>query len=159
MVLYLCLFFCMVSFAQNSIQEVLKKYNSEEIPYISVEKANQMAAVVFLDARELKEYQVSHIKNAIFVGFEKFDTNKVLDKINNKNTIIVVYCSVGVRSEKIGEKLKKQGFTNVYNLFGGIFEWKNKGFKVVDLNENETEKVHVYSKEWQKYLTKGIKTL
>jgi len=33
-----------------------------------------------------------------------------------------VYCSLGIRSEVIAKKLKKAGYTNVFNLYGGIFE-------------------------------------
>ena len=40
---------------------------------------------------------------------------------------IIVYCSIGVRSEDIGEKLKELGYTKILNLYGGIFDWKNKG--------------------------------
>ena len=42
-----------------------------------------------------------------------------------RESTIVVYCSVGYRSEKIAEELDKLGFTNVSNLYGGIFEWIN----------------------------------
>jgi rhodanese-related sulfurtransferase len=30
--------------------------------------------------------------------------------VKDKNTNIIVYCSIGVRSEQIGEKLKKLGY-------------------------------------------------
>ena len=62
---------------------------------------------------------------------------------------------MGIRSEQIGEKLKKAGFTNVKNLYGGIFEWKNKDYPVIDTTGNETEKVHTFSKMWSKYLHAG----
>jgi len=69
----------------------------------------------------------------------------------------VVYCSVGVRSEIIAHRIIEKGYTNVYNLYGGIFEWKNNGFQVMDTLGNTTEKVHTYNKEWSKWLTKGEK--
>ncbi len=112
---------------------------------------------MFLDAREPKEFNVSHIENAIFVGFDNFDPKKVTSVIKDKNANIVVYCSIGVRSEKIGEKLLKLGYKNVYNLYGGIFEYKNNGGKVVDNQNKETDKIHTYNKEWSVYLKKGIK--
>jgi rhodanese-related sulfurtransferase len=74
----------------------------------------------------------------------------------DKNRLIVVYCSIGVRSEIIGKKLMKHGFTNVYNLYGGLFEWVNKGGSVFHKGI-QTQKVHAYSKKWSRYLTKGIK--
>ena len=45
----------------------------------------------------------------------------------------------------------------ISNLFGGIFEWKNNGFKVYDSINTVTENVHIFSKEWSKWLTKGEK--
>ncbi|HIC31201.1 MAG TPA: rhodanese-like domain-containing protein, partial [Flavobacteriaceae bacterium] len=75
----------------------------------------------------------------------------------NKNELIVVYCSIGIRSAKIAQQLKDEGYTNVFNLYGGIFEWKNNNFSVFDLNGQKTKKVHVYNKYWAKWLTKGEK--
>lgn len=155
--LYLFLYTSLV-IGQNTIPEVLKKYNTESVPYIAVQEASKDLTAVFLDTRELAEYQTSHIKEAIHVGFTNFNQQIVLDKIKDKNTKIIVYCSIGVRSEKIGEKLIKLGYTKVVNLFGGLFEWKNNGFSVYTNSNIETEKVHTYSKEWSKYLKKGIKT-
>ena len=51
----------------------------------------------------------------------------------------------------------QEGYTNVYNLYGGIFEWKNANFKVVDTLGNNTEKVHTFNKTWSKWLQKGKK--
>lgn len=136
---------------------MLKKYNTESVPYATVEMAKSNPNFILLDARELKEYKVSHIKNAIHVGYDKFDLEETSTKLPDKNATIVVYCSVGIRSEDIAERLQKAGYINVYNLFGGIFEWKNNQNTVVDLKGNSTEKVHTFSKEWSKWLQKGEK--
>jgi rhodanese-related sulfurtransferase len=110
-----------------------------------------------LDARELKEYKVSHLKNAIHVGYDHFNLKETTAKLTNKKAAIIVYCSIGIRSEDIAEKLQNAGYKNVYNLFGGIFEWKNKQHIVVDSLNNPTEKVHTFNKEWSTWLKKGIK--
>jgi hypothetical protein len=68
-----------------------------------------------------------------------------------------VYCSVGYRSERIGEKLLKLGYTDVVNLYGGIFEWKNQGLDVYNSSNYPTDSVHTYNKSWGKWLVKGIK--
>ena len=110
-----------------------------------------------LDCRENNEYKVSHIEAAKYIGFKQFSKQEFLTLFPNKNASIVIYCSVGIRSEKIGKKLQKMGYTNVKNLYGGIFEWKNKGYPIVDTTNTETEKIHVYSKRWSKWSLKGIK--
>ena len=112
---------------------------------------------IILDSRELKEYEVSHIKDAIQVGYDHFNIEIIEKQVKDKSKTIVVYCSVGIRSEDIGEKLEKAGYTNVYNLFGGIFEWKNKDQIVYNTEEKPTENIHTFSKEWSKWLLKGIK--
>ena len=136
----------------------MKLYNSRSIPYISVTelKMNILhGEVIVLDTREWKEFEVSHIPTAIFAGYRKFSSENITATIRDKDAHIVVYCSLGLRSEVIGEKLTKAGFTNVQNLYGGIIEWKNKDYKVMDEQGNETENVHTYSRVWGKWLNKG----
>ncbi|SHM88179.1 rhodanese-like domain-containing protein [Flavobacterium chilense] len=144
-------------FAQNTIPTVLEKLNKKSVPYITVDELKSRTGIVLLDARETKEFNVSHIENAINVGFDKFDSKKVTTIIKDKNANIIVYCSIGVRSEKIGEKLLKLGYKNVFNLYGGIFEWKNNGGSVVDNKGINTDNIHTFNKEWSQYLKKGTK--
>ncbi|MCF6223088.1 MAG: rhodanese-like domain-containing protein [Flavobacteriaceae bacterium] len=144
-------------FSQKSLKKLLKEYNTESVPYMDVNELNEKINVTLLDTREVKEYEISHLKNAIRVGYDYFDIEKTVANLADKKSIIVVYCSVGIRSEDIAEKLQKAGYKNVYNLYGGIFEWKNNGFKVYDKDNQETEKVHTFNKEWSKWLNKGEK--
>ena len=145
-------------FSQTSIKDVLNKYNDHSVPYIYVNELTELKTQpVLLDAREKAEYEVSHLDKAIHIGFDDFEISKVVERIENKNKMIVVYCSVGVRSEKIGKKLIAKGYTAVYNLYGGIFEWMNKGEKIYNIKQIQTSKVHAYSKKWGTYLLKGDK--
>lgn len=116
-----------------------------------------MGTTLVLDAREKEEFQVSHLKDAVWVGYEDFDLDQVMQQVPNKQNPIVVYCSIGVRSEDIGERLKNAGYTNVKNLYGGIFEWKNKGYPVYDEQQQETEKVHAFNTYWGRFLTNADK--
>ena len=157
-VLFLLLLFSCQLFAQKSIDKLLAKYNDNSIPYITPQElATPKTDVVLLDSRELKEYQTSHLKNAIHVGYDHFEINKIEETIPDKNAEIVVYCSVGIRSESIGDSLKKAGYTNVKNLYGGIFEWKSNDFPVYNTIEKETDSIHTFNKIWSKWLKKGIK--
>lgn len=134
---------------------MLKTALSHSVDEISVDSLQQVQdSVILLDARSPEEYKVSHIANAQFVGYENFDSTGVASL--DRNQPLVVYCAVGYRSEKISEKLEEMGFTNVYNLYGGIFEWKNRGNTVVN-ETGPTEKVHAYNKTWGIWLRKGEK--
>lgn len=146
-----------VSFSQKKLDNLLKKFNKNNVPYISVAVLATTNAVI-LDAREIKEYNVSHLKNAICVGFNNFDLTKTVSQLPvDKDTKIVVYCSLGIRSEQVAHKLIKEGYTNVYNLYGGIFEWKNNDYQVIDTLGKQTKKVHTFDKNWSKWLKKGVK--
>ncbi len=114
-------------------------------------------SILYLDTREKEEFEVSHLKNALWVGYKEFDEKEVLSTIPNKSQPIIVYCSIGVRSENIGEKLKELGYTKVLNLYGGIFEWKNQGGKVYNEKNVVTDSVHAFSKHWGKLLHDGVK--
>lgn len=136
---------------------MLTKLYSKTVPLVKVkelQKWEKTKKVVILDAREPKEYEVSHIQNAIPIGYNNIDWTKI-DQLKPNDTV-VVYCSVGYRSERIGEQLQKKGFQQVYNLYGGIFEWVNKGQPVYKAAQ-KTERVHGFSKTWGKWLTKGEK--
>ena len=131
----------------------------QSVPLISVEELakekNEVGNVVILDARAKEEFEISHLENAIWVGYEDF---KMEGLDIDPQSEIVVYCSVGYRSEKVAEKLEEAGYKHVRNLHGGIFKWMNSGYPVVDGREEETQKVHPYDDSWGKWLTKGVKT-
>lgn len=144
-------------YGQETLEEVLNKYNHKKVPYIAVaelKNLQQKNKVVILDSRELVEFKVSHIEGAILVGYNHFRLSSLPDSIDKK-TPIVVYCTLGVRSEVIANQLIENGYTDVKNLYGGISEWKNKDYIVIDSIQRMTENIHVYSKKWGKWLIKG----
>ncbi|NHF60717.1 rhodanese-like domain-containing protein [Flavobacteriaceae bacterium TP-CH-4] len=142
---------------QKSIEKALETWNKGSVPYIGVTEVAKMQDVVLLDARAKEEFEVSHLKNALWVGHQEFEIDSVLALLPDKNKPVVVYCSIGVRSEDIGEELLEFGYTDVKNLYGGIFEWKNNEYSVVDQEGKETEKIHAFNKNWGELLKKGEK--
>ena len=143
--------------AQETLQKVLNKHNDHSIPYISVNELSKDTNVVLLDSREPKEFKTSHLNNAVLVGYNYFNIKEITKSIEDKNRKIVVYCSVGIRSETIAKKIKEAGYTNVYNLYGGIFEWSNNEFFLINSEGKKTKKVHTFNKDWSKFLLKGEK--
>lgn len=126
------------------------------VPLMKIEELkSQRSELVLLDSRPEKEFNISHIKGAKCVGYDSFSKEKVEGIA--KDQPIVVYCSVGYRSERVGESLQRWGYTKVYNLYGGIFEWVNKGNEVYDANDQVTEDVHAYDRNWGKWLKRGNK--
>lgn len=143
----------------DSFDEMATDMASVHVDTISASKASELLDsdenIIVLDAREKTEFKVSHIKGAINVGYDYFKPSSV--KKLDKNAKVIIYCSVGYRSGKIGERLKDMGFKDVYNMYGGIFDWINKDFPVVDSDEQKTSKVHSYNEDWGRWLKKGEK--
>lgn len=141
----------------KSFDRLLSSMLSKEVPTVSVEQLakEDLNKFVLLDAREKVEYNVSHLKNARWIGYDDFNMQRVSGI--PKNSPIVIYCSIGVRSEKIGKRLQDAGFTNVRNLYGSIFEWVNQEKPVYDNAGKRTDKVHAYNRVWGVWLSEGEK--
>ena len=134
---------------------LLRVMLNRSVPTVSVDSLQQLPGdALVLDAREPNEFAVSHLAGAIPVGYKHLDL-RALDKVA-KDKPIVVYCSVGYRSQKVTQALEKQGFTRVRNVYGGIFEWVNRGYPVVDAT-GPTESVHAFSHSWGRWLERGQK--
>jgi len=144
--------------AQSAYDSLLSTLYKGTVPLIkpaSLPDLSREQKVLLLDTRELKEYKVSHLPGAVWVGYDNFSMEDIPEV--SKETVIVTYCSVGYRSERIGEKFIDKGYKQVYNLYGGIFQWVNEGKEVVDTLNQPTMKVHTYSPEWGIWLQKGEK--
>lgn len=161
---YFLILFCFLSTGLNAqiknpeFRQMLDSlYQENNTPLISVRDFLKLDKhdLFILDTREEEEYEVSHLKNARQVGYFWFDMRKVYD-IPVKSTI-VVYCSVGSRSDKIAEKLIEAGYKNVFNLHGGIFEWVNEGHPVYKKNGVQTSEIHTFNKEWSRWVERGTK--
>lgn len=138
-----------------------EKFNSKleflldfSVPVIDVKSLSRNANdYLILDAREREEFDVSHIEGAQYIGYDEPEFETLAE--TPKDQPIVLYCSVGYRSEKLGGKLKKRGFTNVTNLYGSIFEWANEDLPLVDKDNQPTTKIHTYNKRWSKWVEDG----
>ena len=135
---------------------VLKTILSSKVPAVSVsDAALNSNNYLFLDAREPEEYNISHLKNARFAGYKNFNIASLQNIPKNKP--VIVYCAVGKRSQNITQKLIDAGYTNVHNLYGGIFEWVNEGHEVYNNANQLTDSVHAYSHFWAQFLNKDKK--
>jgi len=123
------------------------------VPVIDVDDLHERPdQYIILDAREKPEFEVSHIRGARYVGYEEMN-HKLLSTLD-KDAPIAIYCSIGYRSEKVGEKLLEMGFTNVQNVYGSIFEWANRGYDLVDSKGRPTQEIHGFSKSWGIWIKK-----
>lgn len=83
-----------------------------------------------LDVRTPAEVNRSYIKNAVFMDIHDSLFEKKIARIDKKLPVFV-YCAIGVRSHDAAVMLQKLGFTEVYDLKGGIINWKLAGLPIV----------------------------
>lgn len=109
---------------------------------VSVEEAREMIEkdeVFILDVRTPAEFNSSHIEGATLIpvtnsGGSNLSPDQLLEaRINEvpRGKKILVYCRSGRRSAAASQMLVDAGYTQVYNMGGGINEWIAAGYPVV----------------------------
>ena len=113
---------CIMNRKERNIENevIIKHVSMNDIVQIMEENENY----IILDVRTQAEYNQGHIPNAICIPNETIDEN-VVNKLPDKNQMILVYCRSGNRSKQAAEKLKKLGYTDLIE-FGGIIDWKGE---------------------------------
>ena len=91
-----------------------------------IESISNSKKSIVLDVRTPEEYDQGFIKNSINLNI--YDSQFFMDEINklDKNTSIYIYCRSGARSFQACELMSQFGFEKVYNLEGGILDWKGE---------------------------------
>ena len=103
------------------------------------------AQPLILDARSAPEYAVSHLRDAVWINPARPSLHPL--KGLPKDAPIGVYGSVGYRGARVAYWLAAQGYRNVQNLSGGLFQWADQGRPVFRDGRPATE-VHPYSQRW-----------
>ncbi len=84
--------------------------------------------VFLLDVRTQEEYNEGHISGSTLIPVQELEAR--LNELP-RNKKILVYCRSGNRSATASEILVKNGLIQIFNMKGGITEWKNAGYDVV----------------------------
>lgn len=101
----------------NSDQNSVTLVSSEEMKELML-----MNSVQLVDVRTVEEFRDSHLKGAQNLVFDSDFAQKI--KTLDKSKPVAVYCRTGNRSEKCSKILKEAGFEQIYDLEGGLSEWK-----------------------------------
>ena len=108
---------------------------------------NEDPHLLLIDVRKAKEFKVSRIPGAV----NETRLGRIRDLLKKPDKKAILYCSVGYRSAKLVDKLKADGFHQVYNLKGSLFEWANQGNRVEN-DQGDTPFVHPYNERWGQLL-------
>ena len=81
------------------------------------------SGAVIIDVRSKREFEGGHIDGSINIPVDELTNN--LNKLKDKNKIIIACCASGMRSASATSILKSNGYTQVYNG-GGWSSLKSK---------------------------------
>jgi len=84
-----------------------------------------------LDVRTKGEYLPEHIENAFNRDYYAIDFGEQLDSLD-KTRVYLIYCRSGSRSGQTLDITQDLKFDTVFNMLGGITEWKADGYPVTD---------------------------
>lgn len=106
--------------------------HGSEIKLVTPEEMHslmEMEDVQLVDVRTAKEREEGFIKNSQNIDFNSPTFEEDILKLD-KSKPVLLYCQSGGRSSKCAKKLKDAGFVKIYDLKGGITQWKFEGFNV-----------------------------
>jgi rhodanese-related sulfurtransferase len=128
------------------LADVRAKYPG--VPQLATEELRtrlESGAPLLLDAREKFEFEASHLRGALWTPDESAALAVLAG--HDRSTEVVVYCSVGMRSSALAEKLRARGYTGVVNLEGGLFAWANAGLPTFR-GQERVDDVHPFDERW-----------
>ena len=84
-----------------------------------------------MDVRTPGEFNEGHIEGALLVDFQSGSFENEIASLDKSKTY-AVYCRSGNRSGQAVKVMSEAGFTNIYNLNGGVIDWAGAGKTLVN---------------------------
>ncbi len=113
---------------------------TQEVPVNGGGSYTDVSAVGLSAMLEAKDFPLVNVhipyegeieKTDLFIPFNEIEQN--LDRLpDDKDAKIVLYCRSGSMSAKAANELVRLGYTNVWNVDGGMIAWKQAGYEVID---------------------------
>jgi len=116
---------CLLVMPQVLVAANITRNVTPEDAYSMVNKGEDL---YLLDVRTPGEFQQARLEGARLIPIDQ-----LVSRITElpKGQPILVYCAVGSRSAQVVNYLARQGYPEVYNLYGGIYSWAEKGYPIV----------------------------
>jgi rhodanese-related sulfurtransferase len=93
-------------------------------------KLKETPGAQLIDVRTPEEYMDGHIAKAVNLNFYDDLFAQNLERLD-KSSPVFVYCKSGGRSSNAMNLMKEKGFSEVYNLQGGITAWGKASKNIV----------------------------
>jgi rhodanese-related sulfurtransferase len=114
---------------QSVVPVAVKDVDAREAVEI-IQSNNQNPDFIILDVRTPDEYNSGHIAQAINIDFQSSNFSSNIGRLNSEKTYLV-YCKAGGRSAAATQSMRQLGFKEIFNLTGGITQWTNEGYSIV----------------------------
>lgn len=88
------------------------------------------SGVIVLDVRTPMEFAEGHLENAVNIDFQSGSFESEIAALD-KNATYAVYCRSGNRSGQAVKVMSDLGFTDLYDLDGGVIDWVSAGKTIV----------------------------
>ena len=107
---------------ENTRNTINRKMSADEFE----KKLSILTEAQLIDVRTPGEYEEGHLKSAANIDFNSVNFKERVSKLK-KNSPVLIYCLSGGRSSSATREMEEMGFTEIYNLDGGIIKWRSAG--------------------------------
>ena len=116
-----------VLLVQDLIESVLRRHKLASPVNAVVIMNDERSAVI--DVREAHEYSEGHIEGARHIPLAKLE-DRMFEIEAFKDAPVIVTCQSGTRAPQACRKLAQHGFSDVYELQGGMVAWEEQKLPV-----------------------------
>lgn len=113
---------------------IKEKTATQTIKDISVKEAYDLMgknkdnqSFIIIDVRTPQEFASEYIESAVNIDYYSEEFQNELNELDKEKTYLI-YCLSGNRSGRALAIMKELGFREVYNMLGGIIQWKVEGY-------------------------------
>jgi molybdopterin/thiamine biosynthesis adenylyltransferase/rhodanese-related sulfurtransferase len=134
-----------------TVYEVMATYREllhatkSAISEVDANAARSLDGAVWIDVREIDEWQEGHIPGAVHVPRGHLES-RIEGVVPDRSAQLVIYCAAGNRSAFVAKSLEELGYEHVHSLIGGITDWKRNGGDIVLPRTLSPEKRTRYSR-------------
>lgn len=95
-------------------RKIFFRSDKTDLKYEEAIEIYERGNVILIDVRTPEEYEKKHLSGAINMPI--YEVENIEDQINDKDTILLLYCKTGKRSKIVKSILLQNGYKNVYTF-------------------------------------------
>lgn len=111
---------------EKTVVQIIKDISVQEA-YDLIKENKDKQSFVIIDVRTPEEFANEYIENAVNLDYYSEKFRDELNKLDKEKTYLI-YCRSGNRSGKALSIMEELAFREVYNILGGIIQWKAEGY-------------------------------